>query len=342
VSSDTAFTNLKRVIGRPFILKGVSTGIGLDIDGNRLRMAALTAGRSGLQLEAFGEETIPAEAMENGRITQPEILADVLRELWSAQKIRETRIVTAIPNQHVFVRNVTLPIMKKRDVFRAVQYHFLSVLPLPLEETIIQVCGTRPKDAGELEATVVAVRRSQIEELATVITLAGLKPVVIEIRPLAARRALGIDSVSQIVVDICTQATQLSYFDKGHLRFTRTIFPGVQEVKGDVGNFDQSLPGGDGWLYARDLAFEINRSVEFWSRESGRELDPQKLVVIGRECDIDSLTRSWRSQSSIEVERGNPWQTIAAPWQLTSQERLNLERCFTIALGLAARGRRNR
>ena len=323
--------------------RGRSTGIGLDMEDNRMRMAALTTGISGLRLEGFGERAIPVEAMENGRIKQPEILADVLRDLWSSLKTRESRIVAAVPNHHVFVRNLTLPVMKKREVFKAAQYHFLSILPLPLEETVIQVSGTRPKEAGELEATLVAARRSQVEELTTVIALAGLKPVVIEIRPLAARRALGIDEMSQILVDSGIQATHLSYFEKGHLRFTRTLFfggAGDPVNKGEFETVDQPVFGeGDGYPNACDLTFEIKRSLEYWSRESGRELELQKLVVIGSNFNNDFLAQIWNGQYSIEVEWGTPWRTVQARQSLNPQERLNLERRFCVAFGLAARGR---
>ena len=138
---------------------------------------------------------------------------------------RDRRIVAAIPNQQATVRNLTLPLMSTRDVFRAARYHFLSVLPLPLEETIVQVSGIRPTAVDELEVTIVAVRRSQVEELVTAIRLAELEPMIVEIRSLAACRVLDVDELPQVLVDIGRQAIHLSFFENGHLRFTRTLFP---------------------------------------------------------------------------------------------------------------------
>lgn len=314
-----------------------TAGIGLDIEDNRVRMAVLNAHKSGFRLESYGEKAIPAQTVENGRINQPDILAEVLRELWSSLKTGESNVVTAIPSQHVFVRNLTMPAMKPRDIFRAARYHFLSVLPLPLEETVVQVTGIRYRETGDLEVTLVAVRRSQVEELTSVITLAGLKPVVAEIRPLAARRVLGIDTTPQVLVDICNQVTHLSYFDKGHLRFTRTLFTG------EPGNQDVRLSAGDGgYPNASDLVFEIKRSLDYWSRESTSRIDPQKLVMIGTRADEDFLTQNFDQPWSINFECGDPWRTVQRPHYLTPPEKHELERRFIIALGLAARGRKSR
>lgn len=324
------------------LIRSRTAGIGLDIEDNRARMVALIAERSRFRLQGYGEEVIPDEALENGRIKRPEILAEVLRELWSSLKTRRSHIVAAIPDQHVFVRNLSLPVMRQRDIFRAAQYHFLSVLSLPLEETVIQVSGIRPREAGDLEVTLVAVRRSQVEELATAINLAGLKPVVVEIRPLAARRVLDVAITPQILVDIGNQATHLSYFDKGQLRFARTFFPGEHGEPRDAGISEppaaecgqgRSLPG---------LVFEIKRSLDYWSRENARELGLQKLVVIGTGADPDSLARVWDYSRPIDIEWGDPWRRVQRPDHVASAEKHDLERHFAVALGLAARGRKSR
>ncbi|MGE5544872.1 MAG: type IV pilus biogenesis protein PilM [Bacillota bacterium] len=324
------------------LLRRRAAGIGLDIEDNRARMVALIAERSALRLEGYGEATIPAEALDNGRMNRPEIMAEVLRELWFSLKTRESRIVTAVPNQHVFVRNLSLPAMRPRDVFKVARHHFLSVLPLPLEETVIQVSGIRPRETGDLETTLVAVRRSQIEDLVTAISLAGLKPVVVEIRPLAARRVLGIDTTPQILVDIGSQAVHLSYFDKGQLRFARTLFPGETGEQKDAGIDFRTASDGGKCPNTPDLAFEIKRSLDYWSREIEGELGLRKLVVIGTNAGADSLIQTGDHSWPIDVEWGDPWRTVQASDSQTSIEKHNLGLRLAVALGLAARGGKSR
>ncbi len=302
-------------------------------------MAILAAEGPSWRLEGFGEIAVPAGALENGRVIQPAILAEAIRRLWLSLQTRETHIVTAVDSRHVFVRNLILPAMKQKDVFRAARYHFLSVVPLPLEEATVRVSGTRPHRDGELEVTLVAVHQTRVQELAAAITLAGLKPAAVEIRPLAARRVLGIDTAPQVLVDMGYQTVHLSYFEKGQLRFARPLFSGEKPGPREGGEGDEPAADSAGWLQAHDLVLEIRRSLDYWSRECQSKLGLEKLVITGtlaEELPVAAGENLWQA----EVIWGSPWKNIKAPDHLADRELHNLERRYVVALGLAARGMR--
>jgi len=309
----------------------------MEIDDRWVRMVTLAAEGPAWRLERFGEITIPAEAVENGRITRPAVLAEALRQLWLSLQTRESCIVTAVDSRHVFIRNLILPAMKPRDVFRAARYHFLSVVPLPLEEAVVRVSGTRPHGEGELEVTLVAVHQNRVRELAAAVTLAGLKPAAVEIRPLAARRVLVIDEAPQVLVDMGYQAVHLSYFEKGQLRFARPLFSGATTGPIDGGKGEGPAADSPGWPPAQDLVVEIQRSLDYWSRECRSKLGLQKLVITGSlvaELPVAAGENLWQAA----VIWGSPWKKIKPPDHLTSEELHNLERRYVVALGLAARG----
>ncbi len=315
-------------------LRSRSRGIGMEIDDRRVRMVALAAERNAWRLEGFGETAVPAGAVENGRVIRPEMLAESLRRLWLSLQTRGSRIVTAVDSRHVFVRSLILPMMKQKDVFRAARYHSLSVVPLPLEEAVIRVSGTRPNGDGELEVTLVAVRQTRVLELASAISLAGLKPAAVEIRPLAARRVLGIDTAPQVLVDSGEQVVHLSYFDKGHLRFARSLFSGETTSFSESGTREDQVDS-SAWPRARDLVLEILRSLDYWSRECRCSLSPQKLVMTG--TPPEDLLVAAGDYLQADVIWGSPWKNIKAPDHISGQELHNLERRFVVALGLAAR-----
>lgn len=321
---------------RRMFFRSRSRGMGMEIDDRWVRMVSLVAEGPVCRLEGFGETAVPAGAMENGRVIRPEMLAEVLHRLWLSLQTRETRIVAAVDSRHVFVRNLMLPVMKQRDVFRAARFHFLSVVPLPLEEAVIQVSGIRPGRNDELEVTLVAVRQTRVQELTAAITRAGLKPAAVEIRPLAARRVLGIDAAPQVLVDLGNEAVHLSYFDKGQLRFARPLFSGETTGLREVGAGESPAADGPGWPQAHDLVAEIRRSLDYWSRECQHRLGLRKLVMTGtlaEDLPIAAGNNLWQA----DVIWGSPWTSIKAPDYLTRQELRNLERRFVVALGLAAR-----
>jgi len=315
------------------------SGLGLDIEDNHLRMVSLVFAKTGLRLESFGEAVISREGLQYGRIKNPEILAEVIKETWCGLRVRERKVTAAIPGAQALVRSITLPLMPVRELLRAARYHCRSVLPLPLDDVVVQVSGTRPNRDGYQEVTIVAARKTQVQDLAVAIRLAGLEPSLIEIRPLAACRSLKLDEAPQVLLEATDQSLHLAYFEKRHLLHVRsTYLPGFTPIDRESFMVHSVTPvalAGE-HRYGQVLE-ELTSSLQYWSREGRSPLEPRRLLVTGSRLAYETMWAE-KATPSWEVEWGNPLQPVESPPGLADEEKTRLEQSFAVALGLAARG----
>ena len=74
-----------------------------------MRAAELSFGKSGATLEKFGQVALPAGAVREGEVVDPDAVAAAIKQLWTATKFSTKKVVLGVANQKVIVRQVDLP-----------------------------------------------------------------------------------------------------------------------------------------------------------------------------------------------------------------------------------------
>ncbi|NLB18949.1 MAG: pilus assembly protein PilM [Syntrophomonadaceae bacterium] len=320
------------------LTKNKWTGLGLEMGCKQMRMVCIESDQTTAWLTGFGEVPIPDEAMENGRICRPEPITASLLKLYGSMDTKCTNVVMSLPDTAVFVRELVLPHMKIQDLFRAARFHALSVLPLALEEMVVQVSSIRPLDEEMVELTIVATRQDEVREWAQIATMAGMKPIV-EIRPLAVARAMQMEGDPQIILDLGEKTTGISYFDRGQLRYMRSIPKGWYSSSGELTRDWDDLAISEtvgNYPFARWLGDEIDRSFEFWGRNRIIPLEVRQIHVTGRNEMVNDIDEPWPNRFP-PLQRAHPWKAIEPPADLRQEDRSRLEYDFVAAIGLAMR-----
>jgi type IV pilus assembly protein PilM len=178
--------------------KKPGTVVGLDIEVGSIAAAEV---RSNGSVEVVGAavEPLAPGAFNEGEVTDADILAETLKELFGKHKLSK-RVRLGIGNQRVVVRTLQLPVIEDpKEMDAAVRFQAQEQVAMPLDEAVLehQVVGGVPGEDGtapQVQVVVVAARRDMISAVLGPLRSAGLEPLGVDLSAFGMIRALtGID-----------------------------------------------------------------------------------------------------------------------------------------------------
>lgn len=178
--------------------------VGLDIEAGGIA-AAEVDGTTRVANAAV--QPLAPGAFHEGEITDPERVADALKEMFSRHKLSK-RVRLGIGNQRVVVRTLRLPAIEDpKELDAAVKFQAQEQMPMPLDQAVLehQVVGGVAGEEGstpQIDVVVVAARRDMVHRFIDPLRRAGLEPVGIDLSAFGMIRALaGVESPTALLGD---------------------------------------------------------------------------------------------------------------------------------------------
>ena len=209
--------------------------VGLDIGTSGVRAAELRLGKSGPVLERFGQVVLPAGAVRDGEVVDPEAVAATLRMLWTQARFSSKRVVVGVANQKVVVRQVDLPWLPPAELRRSLAFQVQDYIPMPVDQALLDFhpLEERTDDSGArmLRVLLVAAAREMVGSTLEAVDAAGLTPTMVDLNSFAMLRAQtavgGTFAVeAQALVDIGAGVTNIVVHQGGVPRFVRILLMG--------------------------------------------------------------------------------------------------------------------
>jgi type IV pilus assembly protein PilM len=169
------------------------TVVGLDIEAGSVAASEVTT-NGGVKLGRTGVATLPPGTTREGEVSDPEALAEVLKEMFAANKLgRNVRV--GVASQKVMVRTLTMPRIEDEDELEsAVRFQAADQIAMPLDNAVLdwQVLDGDATTAAarQMKVVLVAARKETVGGLVEGVREAGLKPVGIDVSAFAMIRAL--------------------------------------------------------------------------------------------------------------------------------------------------------
>ena len=175
--------------------------VGLDLEAGSVA-AAEAAPNGQSAVGKFGVLPLGAGLFREGEVSDPEVLGDALKELFSKNKLSKA-VRVGIASQRVAVRSLRLPhIEDASELETAIRFQAQDHIPMPLEQAVLdwQVVGHSAGANGERQIDVVAVaaRRDMLAGLIQALNRAGLRPVGVDLSAFAMIRALAGESYEPV------------------------------------------------------------------------------------------------------------------------------------------------
>ncbi|MDQ3980771.1 MAG: pilus assembly protein PilM, partial [Actinomycetota bacterium] len=158
--------------------------IGLDIGSSAVRAVQLGQRRGGtLELTNYGEAALPPEAVVDGDVVQPAVVADALRKLWAQAGLRQRTVAVGLASQRVTVREIDLPDLPDTELAEAVRLQAQDQLPIPIGEALLDHVVVERYDVGDerrnVRVLLVAAERDMVDRLLDAVTGAKLRPALV-------------------------------------------------------------------------------------------------------------------------------------------------------------------
>jgi len=340
--------------------------IGLDVGSRAVRAAELSLSSDPPELVRAAQVALPPGAVESGEISDPAAVAQGIRELWSRGGFRGKQVVMGVGNQRVIVREVTVPALPEKELRASLPFQVQEFIPLPVDEAVLDFDVIEEyEEEGRrlLRLLLVAAHREMVNRHVQAALEAKLDPVAIDLVPFALVRAIGQSDgmgletagVTECVVDVGADVTNLCVHEQGTPRFVRILPSAGQDVTVAVGRAlgledeaaeraKRGVPVEEGpppeevqrIAAGRATAFvdELRSSLDFYlSQTPGARVG--RVVVSGGGSRLPGLVDLLAARLNAEVAIGHAFQKVTPRLSMEPTELEAAEPVLAVAIGLA-------
>lgn len=339
-----------------------NSAVGLELDTGVIRAVELKGRFRSASLTAVETIAIPKEAVVEGVVANPEVVAEALKELWLKARLNSDAIILGISNQGVLMRMASLPKVAEKNLARVIYFQAGDYFPIPLDQMVFDfsVVGESTGESGALlEVLLVAARRDLLDKSLGALDRAGLKPLVVDATPLALMRTLPQEKLAGTVVlaNIANGLTVLMLATGGVPNIARVIPHSLQSYPGEADLFpaetvdsaarkvavavEEGVEQDDGRMalehWGRALANEIRTTIGYYMAQRG-DGTVDLVVLSGRGARIPDLPQFLTEELGVAVEVINPLTTITDKINFGGVDIQQAAPEFAVTIGLALRG----
>jgi type IV pilus assembly protein PilM len=331
---------------------------GLDIGSHRLKIVQLRRKDKNYELVALGSAPSTAKGLFSDAESDLTALSEAIKKLYQEARITTQNVVTALPQDQVFTRVITMPQLSEEEMSSAIKWEAEQYVPIPLSEVTLahQVVGKAKENMKEkVEVLLVAAPTKLVNKLIKVLEVAGLNAISVEAEILALIRALIDDSTAGAVllVDSGAKATDLAIVQRGNVVFSRSI-PTAGEALTRAIATGLGLGAEQAEAYKKAYGFnpeklkgkvvqtiepmlnvvvqEMEKAIQFYQSESGEAVS--RVLLAGGTAAIPEAASFFAQKLNLEVQLGNPFSKVIKS-ELLSKIPNNELPLYTIAVGLA-------
>ncbi len=167
--------------------------IGLEVGTSALKVVELRAGGPP-SLASMAIRPMPPGLIQDDTVVDPQGLADEIRGVLSDAGTGQRTVITAVSNRQAITRNIQLPRMSLQELEEAIRWEAERYIPFPIEEVVLDYYVLdNPADVeadGNIEVVIAAARLDLVSQQVDYLKLAGLEPIVIDIKPFTLLRSL--------------------------------------------------------------------------------------------------------------------------------------------------------
>ncbi len=336
--------------------------VGVDIGASSIKVVQLKESRRALAIVRFGHVDLPRDTIIDGHVMNPSVVTEALQHLFASSKISQKEVAIGVYGQSVIVRKIAMPLMTKDELAESIGWEAEQHIPFDIKQMSYdyEVLARFPEEQ-RMDVLLVAAKRDEVSDVATIVRDAKLKPLVVDINAFAMQNALekslGSLPVDRTiaVVDVGAANTTINVLSKGTSAFTREIQTAGSSITEEVRKrcnlgWEQSEAykcGAQGGLVPQDvnaaidlacgsLAGEVHRSLDFYLATSG-EADITRIYVCGGGAALAPLCRAIEEKSRRPVEIFDPVLAFTVDPKVDEAALRARGPQFAVALGLALR-----
>lgn len=346
----------------PLIYKDASS-FGFDLGSRTIKIVQLAASGRKVRLVGYGFCDFPAEALVEGIISDPKLIADRMRSLIQKPlggRINARRVTIALPASKIFIRTLQLPPMNDNDLEQAIRFEAEQYVPVPINDLYIDYEKIKPEPKAEhTDVLMVAAPRAIVDSYVKLFDYLDLEIDSIETTLASITRAMMAATEvtkTSMVIDFGSRSADLAIYNQV-VRLTGSIAVGGDDltdalVKGLGISADQAneikykFGVGSSGLQAKimeavepklaQMVAEIKKVTKYYKERSDNQEEVTNVTLTGGSASMPGLIDYLYQATELPLVIGDPWLKLELG-HLSKPAKLEAP-MYTTAIGLALRG----
>jgi type IV pilus assembly protein PilM len=356
--------------------------VGLDIGSHSIKLVEIEDSKKGMVLKSFGAIGLPKDAIVEGSVKEMELVASAIKNLIKNLKVRNKNVATSISGFSVIVKKINIEKRKESELESSIHEEAEQYIPFDISDVNLDyeiLTGKKEvketeeggeeegegesetEDTGMMDVMLVAAKKDIIDDYESLIHLAGLNPVVMDVDAFALQNAFEQSSEEisgcYAIVSVGAEELGINAIKNGVSIFTRdSSYGGSQITEAIMSKFDVPYEeaekiklGGTKVDKEKGVLEEIFTSVvSGWVQEINRALDflsttypdetIEKIFVSGGACRLPGFQKYLEMETNIPVEEFNPFTNLQINDKVIDPRYLNnMAPQAGVAVGLALR-----
>ncbi len=342
------------------IFPSANNFIGIDIGSTSIKIVELKKEKDQLRLVNYGfsENTVPTK-IEQAKDLKP--IAEIIKKIQSKANIKGMEAYTALPTFSVFTSVLNLSNVLEKDIPSAVHWEAKKVIPLPLEDMILdwkQIDPPVKSGPANVKILLTGAPKLLVKKYISIFKETNIHLKSMETETFSLIRSLvGNDKSTVMIVEIGASTTDVSIIDKGIPMLSRSIDVGGDTITKTLSNrlkleFDQADQ------FKHDLGVEqeennenpaskvvmeslgpvineIKYAMELYLNKNNAKTE--KIILSGGSAMLPNLSEYLSKVLDKKVVIGNPWDRISC--QIDLKPLLDeIGPRMSVAVGLAMYG----
>ena len=327
---------------------------GVDIGQSAIKAVKMRDGKSGIEVIDYIVE--PIELVEDVAV-RAVVVGEALEAISKSVSFGSDPVAVSISAADTFIKEISV-VDVGDSMEEAIRYEARQQIPFPIDDVL---WGYREFERGEegedTGATLVAVRRTDIDALLGVLKECGLNVVAVQPEPLAIFNFIAYDQSPEecsVVLDMGARATTFLAMDKGHFWF-RALQSGGDDVTTAIAqrlrierDEAEELKVGDSKSAAkvakivaplvRNIGGDVVRTVGFY-RNMCRGVKFEEVILVGGGVGLPKLDAGIEAAVRMPVRTVETLEKIKVSSKGAEVEEVLAEAATAIGLGLFLLGK---
>ena len=337
--------------------------VGLDIGSNSVKAVELAQSKSGYEITGFAREALAPDTVVDGAITDRTAVSEVIKSVFAAGGFKPKQVATSVSGHSVIVKRVVLPVESPDEVASSIEFDAEQYIPFEIAEVNLdyEVIGPAEGEEEGIEVLLVAVKKEQIENNTSVVTMAGRTAEVVDIDAFALQNAFEVNynpdpNETIVLLNIGASLTNINITKGGMPLFIRDVsvggsqytdilqkelqlsFEEAEQLKfgNQVGMYDAEMVAPLLGSITDMLTMEVQKTFDFF-KETYSEEKISSIYLAGGTAGAANLAEKIHTAFGVQTEVFDPLKTVQVGSKVGSGVR-EVGPALAVALGLALRG----
>jgi len=318
--------------------------LGLDIGSTGVKLIQLKEqrrrGQVGYALQSFGMKPLPPEAIVDGALMNSTAIVQAMQELISELRVKQKEVAIGVSGHSVIIKKISMPRMTQEELEESIQWEAEQYIPFDVKDVNIdtQILNPDANDAtGQMDVLLVAAKKDMINDYTTVVSEAGLSPVVVDVDAFAVQNMFSANydpspNETVVLINAGASVVNINILALGQTVFTRDVTIGgnqfTEEIQKQLNvSYEEAealkIGGGRGdadavvpqevervmTQVAEQVSGEIQRSLDFYAG-TAPDSNFSKVYLSGGTAKIPALFKTIETRVGVPVEIMNPFKNI--------------------------------